>query len=367
MTKKRKPSVAILFNHVGEDEYEKLKSVDPKTLDFKPEYDIHVATVMEEYDAIAAALKKEGFAAHLVNIADDLSRLVMLLRSHAPDVVFNLIEHFQDDSHKEAMVAGLYDLYGVPYTGAPPFSLALCQRKGHTKQILLANGVRTPRFHLLFKPKLRGRHGLHYPLIVKPAREDASTGIDKTSVVYDQSQLLERIDFAFQNFSHPLLVEEFIEGRELHVAVLGNDPPRVLPILEYDFSMLPPEYPRIISYTAKWEPLKEEFHRVHTICPARLPKRVEAKVREQALEAYRLTNCRDYARIDMRLSKENHVYVLEVNPNPDLTEGVSFMESAEKAGLSFSKTLKMIVEMAMSRGKKHTDSVEAGGKEAQTP
>jgi D-alanine-D-alanine ligase len=364
---KRKPSVAILFNHVGEDEYEKLKDVDPKSLDFKPEYDIHVATVMEEYEAIAMGLKKEGFRPHLVNIADDLSRLITLLRSHPPDVIFNLVECFQEDPRKEAMVAGLYDLYGVPYTGAPPFSLALCQRKGHTKQILLSNGVRTPRFHLLFKPKLRGRHGLHYPLIVKPAREDASTGIDKTSVVHDQSQLLEQIGHAFENFSHPILVEEFIEGRELHVAVLGNDPPRVLPILEYDFSMLPPEYPRIISYTAKWEPLKEEFHRVRTICPAKLPKRIEARVREKALAAYRLTNCRDYARIDMRLSKDNHLYVLEVNPNPDLTEGVSFMESAEKDGLSFSQTLKMIVEMAMRRAKERGVAADVEETETQSP
>ena len=359
MTKK-KPSAAIVFNHVGEDEYERLRHVDPRSLDFKPEYDIHVATIMEEYEAIATALTKEGFRPHLLNIADDLSRLITLLRSHPPDVVFNLVEYFKEDPRLEAMVAGLYDLHGVPYTGAPPFSLALCQRKGFTKQILLANGVRTPRFHLLSKPKIRGRHGLHYPLIVKPAREDASTGIEKTSVVHDQTQLLERIDYAFKNFSHPILVEEFIEGRELHVAVLGNDPPRVLPILEYDFSSLPPEYPRIISYTAKWEPLKEEFHRVHTICPARLPKRVEAKVREKALEAYRLTNCRDYARIDMRLSVEGHVYVLEVNPNPDLTEGVSFMESAEKAGLTFPKTLKMIVEMAMSRTPKPVIVPSAG-------
>ncbi len=347
----KKPRVAIVFNHVGEDEYEKLREVDPKSLDFKPEYDIHVATVMEEYEAIADALRSEGFLPSILNINDDLSKLVMLLRDDPPDAVFNLIEYFKEDPRLESMVAGLYDLYGVPYTGAPPFALALCQRKGLTKQVLLANGVQTPRYHLLFKPKLPKRHGLRYPLIVKPAREDASTGVEKTSVVYEQTQLLERIAYTFEHFSQPILVEEFIEGRELHIAILGNDPPKVLPILEYDFSKLPPEYPRIISYTAKWEPLEEEFHRVHTICPAKLPKRVEAQVREQAVAAYTVTNCRDYARIDMRLSKENKVYVLEVNPNPDLTEGVSYMESAEKEGLSFSQTLKKIVEMALNRPK----------------
>ncbi|MEX2115444.1 MAG: ATP-grasp domain-containing protein [Bacteroidota bacterium] len=343
------PKVSLVFNHVGEDEYEKLKDVDPSTLSFKPEYDIHVATVLEEYQEIVSALQKEGFAATMVNMDDKIERLYDLLRKNPPDVVFNLVEYVREDSKLESYIAGMYELLQIPYTGATPFGLALCQRKGHTKQILLQNGVPTPRFHLLFKPELRKRHGLHYPLIVKPAREDASMGVEKASVVHDQDQLYDRISHAFQEFAPPILVEEFILGRELHVSVIGNDPPEVLPILEYDFSQLPDEFPHMITYAAKWEPLKEEFHNVHTICPAPLSKRLEAKVRERALLAYKLTNCRDYARIDMRLSTDNHIYVLEVNPNPDLTEGVSFMESAEKAGLSFSQTLKRIVDMAMSR------------------
>lgn len=347
--RKKKTSVALVFNHVGEDEYEKLKKVDPASLGFEPEYDIRVATVMEEYRAIDKALKSEGFRSRLFNAGDRLRTLTAFLKSDPPGVIFNLLEYFNDDVRMESAVAGLFDLYGVPYTGAPPFALALCQRKGLTKQVLLANGVPTPRFHLLLKPQLRSRHGLRYPLIVKPAQEDASVGVHRSSVVHDQSHLKEQIDQDFAEFGPSVLVEEFIEGRELHVSILGNNPPVVLPILEYDFSGLPADYPRIISYSAKWEPLKEEFHRVHTVCPAPLPKRVEARVKEKALKAYKLTGCRDYARIDMRLSQDNKAYVLEVNPNPDLTESVSFMESAEKAGLSFSRTLRMIVEMAMER------------------
>ncbi|HEX9615211.1 MAG TPA: D-alanine--D-alanine ligase [Bacteroidota bacterium] len=345
----RKPSVAVLFNHVGEDEYETLKNVDPRTLDFKPEYDIHVATVMEEYEEIVKALNKEGFAASMLNLDDTIERLHAFLAETPPDVVFNMVEYFREDAKLESMIAGLYELYRVPYTGAPPFALALCQRKGLTKQLLLKNGVPTPRFHLLFKPHFRPRHGLRYPLIVKPSSEDASMGVEKGSVVYDLDQLRERINKAFSEFSPPILVEEFIDGRELHIGVLGNDPPVALPILEYDFSDLPKEFPSVITYAAKWEPLKEEFHRVHTICPAKLPKRIEAKIRERAIQAYRITNCRDYARIDMRLARDNKVFVLEVNPNPDLTEGVSFMECAENGGLTFSGTLRKIVEMALSR------------------
>ncbi len=348
--RRRKPFIAVLYNHVGEDEYEHIRQVDPRTLDFTPEYSLNVATVREEYDAIVEALKREGFRAKAYNVEDRLEALEHVLRRERPDAIFNLIEHFHDEAKNEFLVAGVYDLHRIPYTGASPFALALCQRKGMTKQLLLANGIRTPRFKLLFEPHMPRRHGLHYPLIVKPAREDASSGVSKGSVVSELPQLLERVESAFKEFAPPILVEEFIEGRELHVSILGNDPPKALPILEYDFSELPPEYPPIISYEAKWNPLKEEYHRIHSVCPAKLPKRIEHKVINRALEAYRLTGCRDYARVDMRLSKDNKVYVLEVNPNPDLTEGVSYMACAQKAGLSFSYTLKMIAEFALARG-----------------
>jgi D-alanine-D-alanine ligase len=344
-----RPTVAIVFNHVGDDEYVALRDVDPASLDFTPEYPIHVATVAEEYEAIQTALLGVGYEAELYNMKDDVPRLIAYLRERRPDVVFNLVEHVRDESGLEVAVAGLYELLQIPYTGAPPLALALCQRKGLTKQVLLANDVRTPRFRLLNGPTLKRRHGLHFPMIVKPSREDASVGVEPESVVHDQAQLHQRIAVAHEQFGPPILVEEFIEGRELHIAVLGNDPPVALPILEYELSGLPPHLPRIISYAGKWDPLQEEYHRVHTICPAKLRRPVERRVREAALAAYHLTQCRDYARIDARLSKDSKVYILEVNPNPDLTEDVSFMESAAAAGLSFGETLKAIVDMVLSR------------------
>jgi D-alanine-D-alanine ligase len=345
----RRISVAVLYNHVGEDEYEKLKTVDPATLPFTPEYSIHVSTIEEEYAAIVKALGREGFRARGVNIREDLRNLERVLKRQPPDVIFNLIEYFHDRPNLEGNVAGLFDLYDIPYTGAPPFALWLCQRKGLTKQILLANGVPTPKFRIFRRGTVPRRLGLHYPVIVKPAREDASSGVTKDSVVYDAASLQERVEKTLAEFHQPAMVEEFIEGRELHVGILGNDPPLVLPIVEFDFSELPDDHPTIISFAAKWDPLDEAFHRVHSFCPARLSKRVQAAVEDTALRAYRLTGCRDYARLDIRLDAKNHVYVLEVNPNPDLTEGVSYMESAEKAGLTFSETLRRLVEFAYAR------------------
>ncbi len=343
------PDVLVLYNHVGEDEFEKLKDVDPTSLGFTPQYPIGVSTVAEEIKAIADALDREGCRARVVNIEENLQALQQLLQQNPPDVVFNLVEFFHDIPGLEGMVAGLYDLSRVAYTGAPPFALSLCQRKGLTKQVLLANDVPTPRFRMLTNTVLPKRHGLHYPLIVKPAREDASTGIDKGSVVYDYAGLLLRVEHAFAEFGPPIIVEEFIEGRELHISILGNSPPRVLPAIEFDFSELPDDHPAIISYAAKWNPLEESYHRVHTVCPAKLSKRALKKVEEISLRAYEVTGCRDYARLDLRLDAKNRPFVLEVNPNPDLTEGVSYMDSAEKAGLSFSQTLRMIVDFALAR------------------
>lgn len=344
-------SVVVLFNSLSDEGYEDLKNVDPSTLGFTPEYDIAVATVAEEYDAIVKGLRNEGFRVRPVNLRDDLGRLERVVKRHPPNAVFNLVESFHDDADLEPAVAGFLDLYRIPYTGAAPLSLALCRRKGLLKTLLLAYRVPTPRFHQLWKPKIAQRHGLHYPLIVKPAREDGSAGIEAASVVHDRAQLLARLEMVFAEYGAPVLVEEFIEGRELHIAILGNDPPVVLPPLEYDFSELPPDEPKIITYAAKWDPLKEVFHRVGSKCPAELSRQLLKRVQEVAVRAYRVAGCRDYARLDIRVSRDNHVYVLEVNPNPDLTEGVSFMHSAEEAGYSFSRTLREIVEMAVARGR----------------
>jgi D-alanine-D-alanine ligase len=342
-------TVVVLYNALSEEGYDQLKHVDPMTLGFEPEYDIVVPTVSEEYEAIIKALKGEGYRVRAVNLMDDLRRLERLVRRNPPDVIFNLVEGFRDDPELESAVAAFLDLYGVPYTGAPPLALSMCRRKGLTKRILESHDVPTPRFLSLWKPKIAVRHGLKYPLIVKPAREDASAGVDAASVVHDRAQLLARLDHVFVEFQPPILVEEFIEGRELHVGVLGNAEPVVLPPLEYDFSELPAGEPAIISYAAKWDPLAEVFHRVGTRCPAPLTKRLEKRLREVSIQAYQVMGCRDYARLDIRISKDNHPYVLEINPNPDLTEGVSFMESAEAEGLSFGETLAMIVELALER------------------
>jgi D-alanine-D-alanine ligase len=344
-----RPSVLVLYNFVGDDEYERLKDVDPKSLEFEPEYDINVPTVIEEYEAVAKALRREGYRATAYNIREDLSRLQRRLKRNPPDVIFNLVEFFDDDPELEPDMVGLYELYRIAYTGSTAFTLTLCQDKPLTKKLLLDGGVRTPRFVLLEEPRVPKRFRLRFPVIVKPALEDASSGVEKESVCHDTEQLAARLEYVHKEFPDPILVEEFIEGTELHVAVLGDEDPEVLPPIQWDFSELPDDHPSIISFAAKWNPLSEIYHRVHSVCPPTLPAGTLKKVEKAVLKAFEATWCRDYARIDVRVDHENRVWVLEVNPNPDLTEGVSLMESAEEAGYSFGETLAQIVEFALER------------------
>jgi len=342
-------SVLVLYNQVEKDEYEAMRLIDPATLDFTPSYTIHVATVQEEYDAIVNALSSEGFDASRLNLRDDIGALHRVVTQNPPDVIFNLVEFFHNDGQKEGAVADYYEMHRVRYTGASSFCLGLCRRKGMTKRLLLQHGLTTPKFLVLTEPGIDRNHGLKYPLILKPSRQDGSAGVEASSVVYDYESLVEKLEDVFERFAMPVLVEEFIEGKELHVSILGNSPPVALPVIEYDFSQLEEDHPPLITYDIKWNPLAQPYHRVHSICPARIDEKTEALVKEHSLKAYAITGCRDYARIDLRLGNDGMPYLLEVNPNPDLTEGVSFMESAEEAGMSFSETLRRIVNDALER------------------
>ena len=343
-------NVLVLYNNMEEaDEYMALRSVDPATLGFEPRYRIAVATAQEEYDAIINALCREGFSTKGVNLNDDFELLRKLLTQNPPDVIFNLVEFFHNDLNHEGAVAGFYDLFSIPYTGATPFCLSLCRRKDLVKQLFMQNGIATPRFLTVNNAVMSADHGLGYPLIVKPSRGDGSVGVEAHTVVHDYTQLKKRLKSAFDEFQCSILVEEFIGGRELHVSVFGNNPPEALPIIDFNFSELPDNHPHLLTYDIKWNPLSPAYHKVHSICPATLEPEMERQVKELSVRAYQTTCCRDYARVDLRLGKNNVPYVLEVNPNPDLTEGVSFMDSAEQAGYSFPEMLKKITDLALER------------------
>ncbi|MGA3243728.1 MAG: ATP-grasp domain-containing protein [Bacteroidota bacterium] len=313
--------------------------------------DLSEVGVLEERAHVSDALSKNGYKTSLFNMNSDVKRLIQFIEEKDPDLIFNLCESVGDEATHEMFVAGLYELLGVPYTGASAFSLGMCQNKVRTKQVLSFHKIRVPKFALYKNTNevIEDQFDLKFPVIVKPSHEDASVGIDNGSVVDNFAALKKRVRFIFQNFDQPALVDEYIEGRELNVALIGNRRPIILPISEIDFSGLPSDLPRIVTYAAKWMEGTDEYKGTVGVCPAQLPADVEKQAREIALLAYRIMGCRDYARVDMRLDKNNNLYVIEVNPNPDISDDAGFARSCRAYGFSFDEIINKIVEYALER------------------
>ncbi len=344
----KKLKVAAVFNEPNPELYIKPEE-NNVNFNFVPYFEIEDLTPIEEYEILCKKLSEEGFESYSLNIKDDITTLLKDIKKNKPDVIFNFIEIYKDNARFEMNVVGLLELIGIPYTGAPSMALSNCQSKVLTKRILNSVRIKTPQFTVFKKALKNYSHCLNYPLIIKPAFEDASAGIENDSIVHSMKELKERINYVLHYFMQPVLVEEFIEGRELNVAVMGDKRLKALPISEIDFTEMPDHLHNIVSYQAKWEPRNEAYHKTIPCCPADLTKSIEKEAKEIAVKVFKTMECRDYARVDMRLSKGNKLYVLEVNPNPDLTEGAGFMRSAEAAGYSYQKALKKIVDLAYAR------------------
>ena len=346
---KAKLKVAVIFNEPNPELYRKPSKNAKKRRNIVPYFEVDQTTPMEDYKYIQEKLVEEGFDCYTLNLFDDINILISDVKKNQPDVIFNFVELYKDNARLEMNVVGLFELMGIPYTGSPPLALANCQNKVMAKKLLNVNGIKTPPFFLISDIPEKIKHDLKFPLMVKPAFEDASVGIENESIVKNKAELLSRMEHVIQNFTQPVLIEEFIEGRELNIAVFQDEGTRVLPISEIDFTEMPDHLHNIVSYQAKWDPQHESYHKTIPICPANLPKTVEKKAKEIAISAFNVMGCRDYARVDVRLSPDEEIFVLEVNPNPDLTEGAGFMRSAESAGISCSQVLKKIVDMAYLR------------------
>ncbi|MGE5796580.1 MAG: D-alanine--D-alanine ligase family protein [Ignavibacteria bacterium] len=343
-----KLKIAVIYNEPNPQLFqEAVQKKDNKKN--PPSNALNKLTAIEEYEVIQKALADEGFDPYLLNISDDIQFIIKDAKKNKPDVIFNFVEIYKENPRLEMNIVGVLELLKIPYSGAPPLALANCQNKELSKKLLHNAGIKTPDFVLFERQETRYKHNLNYPVIVKPAFEDASVGIENNSVVRNNKELKNRIEYIFLQLSQPCLVEEYIEGRELNAAVIGDKDPMALPISEIDFSEMPEYLHNIVSFQAKWDPTHESYQKTIPVCPAKLPKETEAAINEISLKAFRIMGCRDYARVDIRLSDENELYVLEVNPNPDLSQCSGFIRSAAASGLSYSQTLKKIVELAWER------------------
>jgi D-alanine-D-alanine ligase len=361
-----KTVVALLYNDIpivsdADASSETPVDLSPEALGFTPYFDLEDIPAEQEYANIERALKEAGFKVVAYNVKDRFERLFQFLAKRHYDVVFNLVEFFHGRPEQEMHVASFYELLQVPYTGAPPMTLSLAQNKPLAKAVLRAYDLPTPRSMTIRKMEdFPSRHNLRYPVIVKPACEDGSGGIENSSIVSTLAALRERVEYVLQEFQMDALVEEYIDGRELNVAVLGNGASRrALPISEIEFSGMPEHLYKIVSYQAKWDPLDEAYHKTIPSCPADLPKATTLRAQQLAMAATEALGTRDYARVDMRLDKKGNLYILEVNPNPNLSEGTGIARSAEAAKMKFSDLLRAIVESALERAR-HKEMVANG-------
>jgi len=306
----------------------------------------------DDLSAIKRALKEDGFIVRVLGIRKITPRIIENILDIAPDIIFNLCESLNGDSRSEMHVAGLLDLLKISYTGSPSFSLGLGLNKIKTKQILKAAGVPIPPSVLIAKDESFKADDLTPPFIVKPVSEDGSSGIFSKSVVNTAEEVNELTEQIHKDYNQSALVEEFIEGRELTVFVIGNESPRVLAIAEIDFSNFPEGEPKIISYHAKWDKRSPLFRKPeHLICPADISTSLKSRVERIALKVFKQIGCRDYVRIDMRISENRRVYVLEVNTNPYLDPDSGFGQATTAAGTTYNQFIAEVAENAMKRKK----------------
>lgn len=309
-----------------------------------PETDVH----QEVYDALG----RIGYSPQYSVLEGDAASLAKLARART-SLIFNLTESYAGDDTKDLHVAAFLELLGKPFTGCDARALHLGQDKALAKKILRFHGVPTPDFVSVprgIRSLKALTHELAFPLIVKPSREDGSIGIDTGSVVYADKALRERVRYVHATFAGPALVERYVEGREIYVAIVGNDPPEPLPLVELDLSGVPAGVPRIAGTEVKWWKGSEIYRKTPPIYPKNFSRSLTKKTQAIAVSAYRALGLRDYGRVDLRVTADGDVHVIEVNPNPWLSSDCEYFLAWKKTGRSYDELIACLVELALERG-----------------
>jgi D-alanine-D-alanine ligase len=335
-----KLKVVVIYDRMLMDEAEEAasdKSPVVRTLDKK-----------EVEEEVAEALTKLGHEPVMYELDGTMKSLLGLARVDC-DVVFNLCESFNGDDTADFKIAAYLELIGKKYTGSGTHGLMLAQDKAIAKKIFAFHGIHTPTFAKSFRGRLDFSHDLHFPVIVKPAREDGSIGIEFSAVVNSIRELMERMDWLHANFDSPVLIEEYIDGREMYVGILGNDKPEALPVVELDLSKLPDGTPRIAAAEVKWGKGTKAYRDTKSAIATDLSEETMATLQQTALAAYQALELRDYGRVDMRLQADGRVHVIEVNPNPWLSSRAEFAMAARKSGRTYPQLIEEIIELTTSR------------------
>jgi D-alanine-D-alanine ligase len=311
--------------------------------------------VIDTVGSVRDILTEAGYAVRLLSVDSDPQVLLDGLRDLRPDVVFNLFEGLADQATTEAFVAGLLEWSGVPFTGSPFATLSLARCKHLCKYLFQGAGLATPDFFVVEDLPLPVSR-LGWPVIVKPAQEDASVGLDQGSVVTNPEALHDRVVRLLETYGPPVLVEEFIDGRELNVSMIEAPELRILPVSEVLFLHQEPGYWPIVTYDAKWKPGSRDYEATPPQYPAQVESKLTERLSKMAHRAFRLLGCRDYARCDFRVRPSGQPYLLEVNPNPDFCDLAGLAGSLQSAGLTHAEFTVNLVKTALLRAGRSTSS-----------
>jgi D-alanine-D-alanine ligase len=320
----------------------------PRGYDYKEEF-ADPEDMYTEND-VYKALKTIGYEVSLLGINNTILPLVEEIKEKRPDVVFNLVEVFDNKSYLEKNMVALLEMMGVPYTGATSDNIFICNNKGLNKQILSFHRIKTPRFYTFYRnrrvwlPKK-----LKLPMVVKPLCEEASRGISQASIVDNEEAFLERVGFIHENMNLDAIAEEYVEGRELYVTVIGYKRLIVLPPREMKFGELA-EDARIATYKAKWDDHYRAKWGIKSVYAGKLANGVEEEMNDVCKRAYRALNIQSYLRFDIRLTSEGKVYIIEPNANPCIAKIDEVAQSAMKVGISYEQLIKKIAALALQKG-----------------
>jgi len=319
----------------------------PSTGANKPDGSPSEMSILSMVRDVSGALVERGHVVETANVTRDLAALSRALRRHRTQVIFNLCERINNDARLERAAIALYEILGRRYTGNSDLALSLCLRKGLCKQFMRSARIATPDFLVAAQGNV---DELHFPLpaIVKPVNEDGSAGITMRSVVKSLKALRNRVQYIHRRFRQGALVEEFVSGQELQVSLLGNRDPLILAVAQLSYRGLPRKLPKLCTYSAKWIPGSKYFAHTNPVIPAPISAKLQTRIEKIALEVHQLFDLRGYARIDFRV-RRGKPYVIDVNPNPDISTDAGFARAAAHAGYSYPDLINRIVELAQEQ------------------
>ncbi|MBN1123381.1 MAG: hypothetical protein JXA82_00140 [Sedimentisphaerales bacterium] len=303
---------------------------------------------MTEYHVVEA-LRILGHRVSIIGVYDDLQGMIGKLQQQSPDVVFNLTEQFRGFRTFDKNIVSVLEMLQLPFTGAGAMGLLLCRDKCLCKELLAIHRIRVPGFLALPRgKKVRISKSIRFPLVVKPALEDGSDGISNASLVWDEQGLRERVEYVHDRWEQHAIAEEYVQGREFYVTLLGNKRLTVFPFREF-FHADDIGGPSMATSQVKWNQEYREKWGIEFGFAEVSPEMAE-QIGRVCKKVYRILHLRDYGRIDLRVTPEGRMAILEANPNPDLAYGEEVAESAERAGLSYEDFIHRILRQAVQRG-----------------